>query len=306
MFIREGHSVSSVLKYVGVKSSTWYKAQKEKTHDQRVFNKGRPIPGYTKNPDGTLIPDASIVKALEELRAEKFLKRGGGYKKLCHYLRRKFNFHINSKKVYRLCSEHDLLLPRKKKNKRRGRIQTSEKPNVTGPNQLWQFDIKYGLIRGENRFFFLMVFIDVFNREIKDYHIGLKCKASDIVFTLDNAIKKHKIDPEGLTVRSDNGPQMTSKEFKNYISGQGLEHEFIPPSSPNLNAYVESFFSIVETELFQTKDFEYYSEAYTWTVEFIKFYNEERIHGSLKMKPPKEFLNDWTKENELRHKIVSN
>jgi hypothetical protein len=42
-------------------------------------------------------------------------------------------------------------------------------------------------------------------------------------------------------------------EIKNCSLIQG--HEFIPPSTPNKNAHIESFFSIVESETFSNKIF---------------------------------------------------
>ena len=51
-----------------------------------------------------------------------------------------------------------------------------------------------GYIHGENRFFFLMAFIDVFTRKVIDYHIGLKCTAGDIIITLQTAVEKSGAD----------------------------------------------------------------------------------------------------------------
>lgn len=299
MFIAQGYAVRKILKFAKVASSTWYKLMKRSPDqkDGRKNNKGRPAPGFTVNPDGLVIFDSAITQALKDLRAEPFFEKAGGYHKLTHYLEKDHGFIVNHKKVYRLCREHDLLLPRKKKTKRRGK-KICENRDVTGPNQLWQFDIKYGYIHGENRFFFLMVFIDTFNRNIMDYHLGLRCTAADIIFTLSNALEKENIDVSNLVIRSDNGTQMTSHMFKSHIESLGLEHEFTPPSTPNLNAYVESFFSIVETELFQAHIFESYSQAYETTVKFIKHYHERRIHGSLNYKTPLEFKKEWTEENE--------
>jgi len=50
------------------------------------------------------------------------------------------------------------------------------------------------------------------------------------------------------------------------------------------NAHVESFFSILETEFIQTHYFGSMSEAYELTHSFIDFYNQRRIHKSLKYK----------------------
>ena len=77
------------------------------------------------------------------------------------------------------------------------------------PNQLWEVDIKYGYIAGEDRFLFVLTYIDVFDRETVDYHIGLHCEAADAVDTLKRALWKRKLygQTEGLPViRSDNGP----------------------------------------------------------------------------------------------------
>lgn len=58
-------------------------------------------------------------------------------------------------------------------------------------------DIKYGCIAGEDRTFFLMSIIDVYDRMIIDYHIGLSCLSKDAAITLKNALKKRKLDETG-------------------------------------------------------------------------------------------------------------
>ena len=117
MFINQGYSVQQVLKYVGIASSTWYKTQIS-TKEEKINNKGRPVPGFSTNPNGTIILDSSIISALKSLRGKKFFSRSGGYHKLTEYLKRDYGFVVNHKKVYRLCSENGLLLPKMKKQKR--------------------------------------------------------------------------------------------------------------------------------------------------------------------------------------------
>lgn len=61
-------------------------------------------------------------------------------------------------------------------------------------------------------------------------YIGLTCKAHNLVATLLFALNKWGINSNELIIRSDNGPQMTSNLFKNYLQqlqGQ-ISHEFIP------------------------------------------------------------------------------
>ena len=57
---------------------------------------------------------------------------------------------------------------------------------------------------------------------------------------------------------------------------------------PNKNAYVESFFSIIELEIFRVRYFNNFQEAYKETHGFINYYNKTRIHGSIGFKTPHE------------------
>jgi putative transposase len=43
-------------------------------------------------------------------------------------------------------------------------------------------DLKYGYIEGMGRFFFQLSLIDVFDRLVIDYHIGLSATAKDALF----------------------------------------------------------------------------------------------------------------------------
>lgn len=208
----------------------------------------------------------------------------GGSKKLAKYIRRDHNIVINHKKVARLCKLHNLLLKARGKKKSKFK-KMSQNRVVTAENQVWEFDIKYGYLHGEERFFFLLAFIDVFNREIKGYHVGRHCQATDLLSTFKIALIENGITEDmNLVIRSDNGPQMRSNLFEQHLRDLPAEHEFIPPKNPNKNAHVESFFSIYDLHL-QEQYFWSLKDAYHWTTEFIDFYNEDRIHGSLGNSP---------------------
>jgi putative transposase len=84
-----------------------------------------------------------------------------------------------------------------------------------------------------------------------EFYIGKSVKTGDLIATLNQALLREGITPEHkLMIRSDNGPQMSSNRFHFYLKRleQKLAHEFIPPRTPNRNAYVEAFFSIIENE----------------------------------------------------------
>jgi len=162
---------------------------------------------------------------------------------------------------------------------------------------MWELDLKYGFIHGENRFFYILVIIDVYLRLIVNYHVGLRCTGKDLVFTLNNAIKDYRVfNRDQLIIRSDNGSQMTSNVFiknaDNLGKGQ-LLHELIPPATPNKNAHIEAFNSILEIEFLQPRYFMTYGQAYLETTQFMEFYNTSRIHGSLKNRTPMEVFESF-------------
>ncbi|WP_051236262.1 integrase core domain-containing protein [Paenibacillus pinihumi] len=90
-------------------------------------------------------------------------------------------------------------------------------------------------------------------------------------------------------IRTDNGPQFISHVFEDACEEYEVEHERIPPKTPNKNAHIESFHSLFEAECLQRHEFYSYKEAYEVVTRYIRFYNERRMHGSLYDLAPKQF-----------------
>ncbi|WP_257722839.1 integrase core domain-containing protein [Anoxybacillus sp. B2M1] len=67
-----------------------------------------------------------------------------------------------------------------------------------------------------------------------------------------------------------------------------MEHERIPPRTPNMNAHIEAFHRLLEEECLGRMVFDRYEEAYQAVVEYMRFYNERRIHSSILDLPPHE------------------
>jgi putative transposase len=168
-----------------------------------------------------------MSKFLELLSGEGFAY---GYRKLTVSLKKQYNLVINKKKVYRLCKQMDVLRPQRQLKIKHPRRLANNRV-ITGSNQLWATDIKYGWIAGEQRFFFLMSILDVFDRSIIAYHIGLTCEAKHLVQIVQEALMKRQLfDKEKKPViRSDRDPQFISYLFEETSSRYGIEHERIHP-----------------------------------------------------------------------------
>lgn len=250
---------------------------------------GRPVPGLSYTQDGKLVSDEQICEWIMEFLAGEGASYG--YRKLTVLLRRRHSLRINKKKVYRLCKRMDVLRPQRQlKIKYPKRVANNRV--ITDSNQLWETDIKYGRLHGEQRFFFLMSIIDVFDRVIIAYHIGLTCEAQHLVQITHEALMKRQLFDKvnKPVIRSDNGPQFISHRFEEACAVFEIIHERIPPKTPNKNAHIESFHAILESECYRRHEFKTYRQAYEIVSQFIQDYNRIRIHGSIYDFSPYEYM----------------
>ncbi|MDT2295288.1 IS3 family transposase [Paenibacillus larvae] len=194
---------------------------------------------YSYQANGTKVPDEQIQERLMELISSDGFAYG--YRKLTVCLRREYQLQINKKKVYRLrasrtsCAHND-----------RNLLCIHENWLVTErlltPTSSSETDIKYGFIAGEERFFFIQSCIDVYDRSIVAFHIGLSCEAKDVASTLQSALMKRQLFEalENPVIRSDNGPQFISC-LSTSLYKLRVEHERIPPKTPNMNVTLSHF-----------------------------------------------------------------
>lgn len=284
--------------------STYYAhVKKRQQAAETIHRSGRPAPGYSYTQDGKPISDEQICEWIMELLADEYTS-AYGYRKLTKVLRRQHKLVVNKKKVYRLCKRMNVLRPQRQlKIKYPKRLANNRV--ITGSNQLWETDIKYGWIAGEQRFFFLLSIIDVFDRSIITYHHGLSCEARDLVqITKEALMKRQLFDKANKPVmRSDNGPQFISHRFAEACDHFGIVHERIPPKTPNKNAHIESFHAILELECYQRYEFESYQQAYEIVSGYIHNYNHNRIHGSIYDMSPYEYM-DAIKNGSVKPKSI--
>jgi len=249
--------------------------------------RGRPCPGYSLTEGGVKISDEQIKEWLLELiSGEAHIY---GYKFLAECLRQEYKLRINHKKSHRLCKELGILQEQRQKKFKHPR-KLPENRIITGPNQLWQMDIKYGYVAGQDRHFFILSIIDVFNRVIVGYHRGSSCEAKDVCNTLWTAFDGHcEADAVRPAVRTDNGPQFVSNLFGDMCESGNIIHERIPPKTPDLNAFIESFHSSMERDLLSKSEFATFEEAYAAIDTYMDFYNNRRMHSKLRKLPPVKF-----------------
>jgi len=282
-----GLKISRACALLQISKSAFYPRKKAiKNTDADYVNPkvGRPFPGFSYGINNCIVDD-SVIEILLHEACEK--TPFYGYKKITKILCRNHGLHINAKKVYRLAKKLGLLLPYVKHTKQ-GHLAIAR--NITVINQLWQIDIKY--VKALNgQFVMLTDIIDVCSRKIVGREITKTATTDDAIIAIKRALTENEIT-SNLILRSDNGPQFTSIKFEHLCKVNNIYHERIPVNSPNYNAHIESFHSLLSKECIAWNEINNFTDGYRLIDEYIRFYNEERIHGSLNYISPNQFIRE--------------
>lgn len=283
-YIEEKHPQEAVLNHVGLPRSTFH-------YNQSFSKRGRKPSEFTTKRDGSVVSNSDVVKDIKALFDEEEFSCYG-YTAVTHKL--KLVYIINKKKVYRLMKKEKLLLKRISRTALGKQYVKFRKIKGATLFSNLQMDIKYVYIQGEKRNAYLLSIIDVYSRVVIGHLLSPTMKASQVVRLLSYVFKAFNIDPARIEVliRTDNGCQFVATAVREYLESIGVKHEFTHVATPEENAYIESFHSIIERELFRRFEFESLSHARQKVDEYMEWYNMRRLHGSLGYKSPMAVLND--------------
>lgn len=224
--------------------------------------------------------DREIQARLTELAGER---RRFGYRRL-HILLRREGLEVNHKRVYRLYNEAGLTV---KKRKRRKGIaverQALELPE--GPNQVWSMDFVMDALCYGRRLKILTV-VDDYTKEALDLVVSHSISGDHVASALD-AIAQFRGYP--AAIRTDQGPEFTSKALDRWAYENGVELRLIQPGKPTQNAYIESFNGKFRDECLNEHWFRDLPHARQVIANWRTDYNENRPHSSLGYDTPSEF-----------------
>lgn len=149
------------------------------------------------------------------------------------------------------------------------------------PNIVWASDFTY--IKFEGSFIYLATIIDIHTREIAGWNISVFHDTKLVLGALKHAIKRTKTIP--VFLHSDQGSEYDAKAYEDYVLEKGAIISMSHKSSPWENGFQESFYSQFKVDLGYVSRFETMEELIEEIYQTIYYYNNQRIHGSLKMAP---------------------
>jgi putative transposase len=210
-------------------------------------------------------------------------RRRFGYRRIHDMLRAHFSG-VNHKRVYRLYSKANLAVRRRKKVKRPAceRVPLQLARNV---NEVWSMDFVSDSLANGRRIKFLTV-ADDFSHECVDIAVDWGISGLYVTRLLDRAALFRGYP---LAVRTDNGPEFTSRAFMAWAHSHGVRHILIEPGRPMQNGYIESFNGKFRDEHLNEQWFQTLQQARSATAIWRQDYNEVRPHGSIGRIPPVRF-----------------
>jgi transposase InsO family protein len=155
--------------------------------------------------------------------------------------------------------------------------------DLQAPDQVWVGDITYLKVGGIYRY--LAVVMDKYSRRIVGWAYG---KRKDVALTLKalNRAVRYRSPARGLIFHTDRGIEYAAGAFKERLAELGITQSMNRPGKINDNAYIESFFHSMKSEIVHGLTFAEDREIEQAVRAYIPFYNDTRLHSSLNYVPP--------------------
>lgn len=227
--------------------------------------------------------------SIMRLMDEQFFKTPFyGIRRMTHWLRDK-GFTINRKRTKRLMNLMGWQTIYRKKNTSKPNKEHKIYPyllrdlKIERTNQVWAIDITYVPMR--RGFMYLCAVIDLHTRYVLNWSISNTMTAEWCRTVVEDAIELYG-QPE--IINSDQGSQFSSYEYTSLLlkrenpvaismDGKGRAID---------NIFIERLWKSVKYECVYLKAYEDGVQLYEGLSEYFRFYNEERMHQSLKYKTP--------------------
>jgi putative transposase len=159
------------------------------------------------------------------------------------------------------------------------------RPVLTAANQEWAIDFASDVAASGQRLRIFSV-VDSYTRECLALEVDTSMPSRRITRTLGQVMAARG---GPVSIRSDNGPEMSSRHYLAWCIEQKIDAVHIQPGKPTQNAHVESFHGRLRDECLNTSWFWNLIDARRKIAAWRTEYNTERPHSALGYRTPAEF-----------------
>lgn len=157
---------------------------------------------------------------------------------------------------------------------------------IVRPNQVWSADITY--IRLSQGFVYLVAIVDWHSRYVLSWRLSNTLDSDFCVEALEEALRYGR---PGI-FNTDQGSQFTSEVFTGLLLGSGIQISMDGKGRALDNVFVERLWRTVKYENVYLNGYGSIPEAKDGMEAYFDFYNNERLHQSLRYRTPAETYMD--------------
>jgi transposase InsO family protein len=269
---KTGLSLKTLLKFAFISQRTWREWQERKGVETK-HNNNTPKTNYLTPEEVSAIVAYCISNPLQ------------GYRMQCWEMVDQNVAFVSCSSVYNVIKRYNL-------GKKWAETKEMSKRGFDQPkavHEQWHIDISYIKIHG--LFYYFLGILDGFSRRMLNFRLCLTLEGINAEILV---AETKELYPQAKDVRliSDNGSQFISKDFTELLEFLEMEHTLTSANHPQSNGKLERFYRTIKTEHVRRSAYINYQDACIRMVEWIAYYNSQRLHSAIFYLTPNDVFYD--------------
>jgi len=187
--------------------------------------------------------------------------------------------------LYRILRKNAALVHRRESRKPRAGLKP-DKIKVTGPNQVWSWDITWLKTEVGGLFHYAYTIIDLFDRSVVGWCVETTESEEHARRLFQRIMRDLGVCPQ--IVHADNGNPMRGVTLAVFLDSLNIVRSYSRPRCSNDNAFIESWHKTLKYSVGYPKCFTSLDHARQWFADFVVWYNTEHLHSGLGYVTPKQ------------------
>ena len=194
---------------------------------------------------------------------------------------------INKKRILRVMKIYGIKPYRRHGKKyKKNKPVSAEYPNLLlseypqYENHIWAGDFTY--LKWKKKTIYVCTILDLYTKKVVGLSVLTNHSAQLTINALLSALNTNQ---RPVIFHSDNGKEYAAKNYKIILEKLGIQISRSAPGCPWENGYQESFYDKFKIELGYPNRFDTQGELIAEIFSQIYYYNNSRIHTTLKMSP---------------------
>lgn len=282
-----GIPVDALCAALELPRSTYYR------HQHHIDN---PRKDSSRKSPKNALTDSEKLMILDLLHGERFMDKTP-YEAF-NALIDEGEYYCSTRTMYRVLERQGETIDRRGQRNHRDAI----KPELiaTKPNEVWSWDITKLKSDKKWTYFYLYVILDIYSRYVVGWMIADSESKELARLLIQRTALKQEIQPEQLTLHSDNGPSMTSHTVAQLLEHLGVTKTHNRPYTSNDNPFSESQLKTLKYCPEFPGRFDNMDTAEKFSQEFFGWYNNKHYHSGIEWLTPESV--HYGRANEVLNK----